>query len=119
MREPIRLTDENIADLEEMIKLASQGVFDWGTHYSDSHEEAAAWFVKSLAYSEVTDLQMVVVDDTTGSKIVALTGNGPKSARNARLIASLLRAAPSMLDEIKDHRAHVAHLALEAEADAA
>ena len=103
-----RLSEDNIAELEEILALSTRGEFHWGTHFSGSHEEATAWFAECLAWNAATDVHLVTVGDPTikhASKVVALTGNGPNATRHAYLIAVLLTVAPAMLAEIKEYRA--------------
>jgi hypothetical protein len=111
--QPARLTEDDIAELEEMIGFATQGNFHWGTHFSGSHEDSAKWFQGCLEHNAATDLQMVVVGEPRvkgASQVVALTGNGERAMRNAYLIAALLTTAAGMIAEIKEHRATLASL---------
>jgi hypothetical protein len=111
--QPARLTEDDIAELEEMIGFATQGNFHWGTHFSGSHGDSAKWFQGCLEHNAATDLQMVVVGEPRvkgASQVVALTGNGERAMRNAYLIAALLTTAAGMIAEIKEHRATLASL---------
>jgi hypothetical protein len=108
--QPARLTEDDIAELEEMIGFATQGNFHWGTHFSGSHGDSAKWFQGCLEHNAATDLQMVVVGEPRikgASQVVALTGNGERAMRNAYLIAALLTVAGGMIAEIKQQRTDI------------
>jgi hypothetical protein len=82
------LSDAELQELTTLAQAATQHRWQWGHSATSTLEAATAYVADQLAKSEETDIQMVFVgqDDP---RVVAITGNGPTSAANARYITAL------------------------------
>lgn len=101
-----RLSDDNLTLADQLLAELTPGDYDLGRSGTATHEEAIAWFTRCLVASENTDLFGVFSDtaDAPDSRLIALTGNGPNSERNARAICNLLRMFPYLLAEVRSLR---------------
>lgn len=102
----IYLSDNDLAFAQELLKELTPGDYDLGRSGTMTHAEALAWFAGCLEASPRTDLFGVFSDpaDSADSRLIALTGNGPNSERNAHAICNLLRLAPYLVAELVERR---------------
>lgn len=90
------MTDQDIATALEVVELASKGPAVWAADQHDTEETAVARFLahyrlaKAATQSEVAHQVDLHDVDSDGAFCMAVTGNGPTSAANARFIAGSL-----------------------------
>jgi hypothetical protein len=101
-----RLSDDNLALVQQWLADLTPGEYELGRSGTATHEDAIAWFTRCLVGSEQTDLFGVFSHPASNpeSRLIALTGNGPNSERNAVAICNLLRALPYLVAELVEHR---------------
>jgi hypothetical protein len=95
-----RLTDEELARLDELEKAATAGEWKPKAERYPNYRELWHAFDPVLARGGL-DLYWLEV---AGEKFPAVTGNGPTSEANAALIAAARNALPSLLAELRQLR---------------
>ena len=95
------LTPETIAELREVYAAALPGDWYYGTPEDGTPEKATDWFTSCLhdPCSAATDLHMVWTPGLDGhTRVVAITGDGPRSRDHAALVWVMWRYFPDLLD---------------------
>lgn len=102
------LTPETIAELREVYAAALPGDWYYGTPEDGTPEKATDWFTSCLhdPCSAATDLHMVWTPGLDGhTRVVAITGDGPRSRDHAALVWVMWRYFPDLLDDAAERDA--------------
>lgn len=97
------MTGEQIQRARSLINSASKGPAVWAADPDDTHDKAVARFAEHLSKSDLSVCHIVEVMSDDEMRCLAMTGNGPTSAENARYIVGSLDPAigwAATLDEV-------------------
>lgn len=99
------------ADLQELAQAAlasTPGALRWGQDTYATEDDAVAAFRSCLAKAPALDLNSVFLDRPEDLLIVAVTGNGPTSAANARFFCGARAAVLGLVGTVRTLQAQAA-----------
>lgn len=90
---------ENLAFLGDILSTSTPAPWQWGISPTNTLEEAVAYFRDAMAHHESGQFHLVFHETPNGeTKLIAITGNGPTSPANARLIVLAKQVASRYIE---------------------